>query len=122
MVPVRRHSPARRRCGTSAGRAARRRLPEAGAEQPAAGGPEQAAAARGARVRGAGGPAPRGSARYLMKERPRPWRPAGPLLGQVGVVRGHFLGLVDLELGVELLQLVLGTEERAGVGTILSIP
>lgn len=35
--------------------------------------------------------------------------PAGQLLGQVGVVRGHFLGLVNLELGVELLpQLVLG--------------
>ena len=98
-------------------------LPEAGAEQPAAGGAGKAAAARGARVPGvlAGqrlgelGQVPHEGAAQALA-------PAGPLLGQVGVVRGHFLGLVNLELGVELLQLVLGARERAGVRTILSIP
>lgn len=106
---------------TQAGR--RGGLPEAGAEQPAAGGAGQAAAARGARVPGvlAGqrlgelGQVPHEGAAQALA-------PAGPLLGQVGVVRSHFLGLMNLELGVELLQLVLGAGEQSRVRTILSIP
>ena len=90
-------------------------LPEAGAEQPGAeqpaagGAPGQAAAGRGARVPGvlAGqglgelGQVPHEGAAQALA-------PAASLLAQVRVVSGHFLGLVDLELGVELLQLVLG--------------
>lgn len=90
-------------------------LPEAGAgqpgaEQPAAGGaPGQAAAGRGARVPGVLAGQGLGELGQVLHEgAAQGLAPAASLFAQVRVVSGHFLGLVDLELGVELLQLVLG--------------
>lgn len=81
---------------------------EAGAEKPAARGARQAAQAGGARVPGVlAGQGLRELSQVPHEGAAQALARAAPLLGQVRVVCSHFLGLVDLELGVELLQLVL---------------
>jgi len=48
-------------------------------------------------------------------DRPAQAREAGtPLLGEVRVVGGHLLGLVDLQLDIQLLQFVLVSAKSGG--------
>lgn len=103
---------------------------EAAAEEAAARGAGQAAAALGTGVPGVlPGQGLRELSQVSHDGAAQALARAAPLLGQVGVVSSHFLGLVDLELGVELLQFVLGggkgRESEADIekdGLSISIP